>query len=236
MRWTSSSPRSRPRSTRWPRAGDHQLSFDEWNVWYHSHSQDREIEDWALAPPRLEDAYTMEDALVVGGMLISLLNHCDRVRIGCLAQAVNVIAPILTVTGGPAWRQSIFHPFAQASAMARGMVLKSLVQSPLYDAGDRQGIPVLKSACVWHPERRELVVLAVNRSLDTPVALELDLRAFPAFARATHTVLQHPDLKAVNTVTAPNTVQPRLGLPCTVDSTPAFELAPASWNVIQLQG
>ena len=48
----------------------------------------------------------MEDALLVGGMLITMLNHCDRVKIACLAQTVNAIAPIMTRKGGGAWRQA----------------------------------------------------------------------------------------------------------------------------------
>ena len=57
----------------------------------------------------------MEDALAFGGACISLLNHADRVKAACLAQLVNVIAPIMTETGGPAWRQTIFYPFAHFS-------------------------------------------------------------------------------------------------------------------------
>lgn len=75
------------------------LSFDEWNVWFHSNGADRRVEPWSVAPPLLEDIYTMEDALLVGSMLLSLLRRSDRVKIACLAQLVNVIAPIMTVTG-----------------------------------------------------------------------------------------------------------------------------------------
>ena len=70
----------------------------------------------------------MEDALAFGGACISLLNHADRVKAACLAQLVNVIAPIMTETGGPAWRQTIFHPFAQMSRLGRGRVLRAQVE------------------------------------------------------------------------------------------------------------
>lgn len=74
------------------------LSFDEWNVWYHSNNVP--YERWSYAPPRLEDIYNFEDALLVGSMMITLLRHCDRIKIACLAQLVNVIAPIFTEDGG----------------------------------------------------------------------------------------------------------------------------------------
>ena len=79
------------------------LSFDEWNVWYHSNGRDQKYYDsrvWREAPPLLEDDYTFEDALLVGSMLITLLRHADRVKVACMAQLVNVIAPIMTRAGG----------------------------------------------------------------------------------------------------------------------------------------
>ena len=89
---------------------------------------------WPVAPDILEEVYTMEDALAFGGACISLLNHADRVKAACLAQLVNVIAPIMTETGGPAWRQTIFCPFAQWSNHGRGRVLRATVDCPSYDA------------------------------------------------------------------------------------------------------
>ena len=93
------------------------LSLNEWNVWYRTRRPfDYRVQPgWETSPPVLEEVYTVEDALAVGGVLISLVNHADRLRSTCLAQFVNVIAPIMTETGGPAWRQTIFHPFAQMS-------------------------------------------------------------------------------------------------------------------------
>ena len=93
------------------------LSFDEWNVWYRTrrNRQERVKPDWPVAPEILEEPYNMLDALTFGGACISLINHADRVKAACLAQLVNVIAPIMTETGGPAWRQTIFYPFADFS-------------------------------------------------------------------------------------------------------------------------
>ena len=66
----------------------------------------------------------MADALVVGCLLITLLRHADRVKVACLAQLVNVIPPIRTLDGGPAWRQTSFFPFMHASRFGRGTVLR----------------------------------------------------------------------------------------------------------------
>ena len=112
------------------------LSFDEWNVWYRTRRtpEVRVRPGWPVAPPILEEIYNVEDALVFGGMCIALLNHADRVKAACLAQLVNAIAPIMTQTGGPAWRQTIFWPFAQFSNLGRGRVLRAQIDSPTYAA------------------------------------------------------------------------------------------------------
>jgi alpha-N-arabinofuranosidase len=104
-----------------------QLSFDEWNVWYHSNEADSKLEPWSIAPAQLEDHYTFVDALVVGCMLITLLKNSDRVRIACLAQLVNVIAPILTAPGGSAIQQTIYYPFLHASLYGRGKAMRLLI-------------------------------------------------------------------------------------------------------------
>ena len=80
------------------------ISFDEWNVWYHSKVQDREIlggaKGWPHAPRLLEDIYNFEDALQVGCILNTFIRRSDVVKIACIAQLVNVIAPIMTEPGG----------------------------------------------------------------------------------------------------------------------------------------
>ena len=98
------------------------LSLDEWNVWYKAHTpSDLRKPGWPQAPRLIEEVYNFEDALIVGGVLITLMNNADRVKAACLAQLVNVIGAIMTEPGGPAWRQTIFHPFSQAARSATAM-------------------------------------------------------------------------------------------------------------------
>ena len=211
------------------------ISFDEWNVWNATDRGKPKIEDWSVAPPLLECVYNAEDALVVGGMLIQLLNHCDRVKIACQAQLVNVIGLIMTQTGGPAWRQSIYWPFLHASRFGRGTALRQVVESPTYDAKDWPAAPVLTSAAVLDEETGALTIFAVNRSLDEPLALTVELRAFKKLAVAEWLVLRHDDLKAVNSADAPDNVAPAAADGAAVrGSKLTAELPPASWNVIRL--
>ncbi|WP_202914601.1 arabinosylfuranosidase ArfA [Paenibacillus antri] len=212
------------------------LSFDEWNVWFHSHESDKKLEPWQVAPPQLEDVYTMEDALVVGCMLISLLKHADRVKMACLAQLVNVIAPIMTQNGGPAWAQTIYYPYLHASVYGRGQALVPLVRSDKYDTKDITDVPYLESVAVHNEESNEVTIFAVNRHLEESLAFEADLRSFGACNLIEHLVLENDDLKAVNTASAPDNVRPHANGNASVDGSRVLAtLGKASWNVIRLR-
>ena len=214
------------------------LSFDEWNVWYHSNEQDKEIwkrEKWGRALPLLEDIYNFEDALLVASMLLTLLRNADRVKIACLAQLVNVIAPIMTRNGGGCWAQTIYYPFMHASQYGRGTVLKAVVQSPVYDCSDYEGVPTIDTAATLSDDG-SVTVFCVNRDLSEPCLLDLDLRSFGDLRMTDHIVLHHDDVKAINTEENPFNVAPA-PLPLTeLDSGRAqIPIPPLSWNVLRFQ-
>lgn len=213
------------------------LSFDEWNVWYHSNEQDQEVwkrDKWNRALPLLEDIYNFEDALLVGSMLITFLRNADRVKVACLAQLVNVIAPIMTRNGGGAWAQTIFWPLMHASAFGRGTALRPLVQSPVYDCSDYEKVPLVDATATLDDEGN-VTVFAVNRDMTEDIELLCDLRAFGDLRSGGHIVLHHDDVKAVNTEDNPMNVAPAQGMGGTVDGGRLKIILPAlSWNVIRL--
>ena len=213
------------------------LSFDEWNVWYHSRQQDEETwkrDKWGDALPLLEDIYNFEDALLVGLMLITLIRNSDRVKIACLAQLVNVIAPIMTEKGGGCWAQTIYWPFLHASLYGRGTALRTLVESPHYDCRSREKVPFVDAVAVRNEDG--VTVFCVNRDMEEDCALSLDLRGFPALRIEEHILLHHDDVSAVNTSAAPDTVAPSKGPGGEMDGARATLRIPAlSWNVIRLK-
>lgn len=212
------------------------LSFDEWNVWFHSNEADKKLEPWQVAPPQLEDIYTMEDALVVGTMLITLLKHADRVKIACLAQLVNVIAPIMTQNGGAAWAQTIYYPYMHGSVYGRGYVLNPAVSCPVYDSKEFNDVPVLEAAAVANEENEELTIFAVNRDLEDVLQLECDIRSFDGYQVVEHIVLEHENIKAANTADNPYNVTPHNSGDAKVDGgRVTASLSKLSWNVIRLR-
>ena len=223
------------------------LSFDEWNVWYRTRRRtaNRTRPGWPVAPPILEEIYDMQDALTFGGACISLLNHADRVRAASLAQLVNVIAPIMTETGGDAWRQTIFWPFAQMSNFGRGTVLRAIVESETYSTAyhDPRGptdppiplpaVPYLKCAAVHTSEGVSLFLL--NRDLSQPMRLTVELTGFDGLRVIDAQTLHDPDLKATNTSDAPDRIAPaRLDGVTISGSTLSAELPAASWTLLRL--
>lgn len=213
------------------------LCYDEWNVW--DTGSDGPFDAWDEAPPLAETRYTMLDALCVGAMLVTLLNHCDRVKIACQAQLVNVLGPIMTRTGGPAWRQTIFHPFAQASRFARGgRVLRAVPAEAASYAADGADVPTVAAAVIRDGDGGGATVLAVNRNLAAAETLAVEFRTFGRLAPVEHNLLAHQDLTAINDEAAPDRVAPRRADASAVridGQTISVALPPASWNVVRLR-
>lgn len=211
------------------------LSFDEWNVWYHSNDADKKIERWSIAPPQLEDIYNFEDALLVGGMLITFLKHADRVKMACLAQLVNVIAPIMTSNGGGTWRQTIFYPFMHVSNFGRGYALNPIISTPVYDSKNYTDIPVLEATAVFNEEKEELTIFALNKDMTDTLSFECDVRDFEGYRVLEHIVLHNDDVNAVNTEANPFNVMPNnAGDAKNTNGIVTANLTNLSWNVIRL--
>jgi alpha-N-arabinofuranosidase len=193
------------------------LSFDEWNVWYRARGGRFANGERRLAPPLLEEVYNLEDALLVGGFLNTLLRQSERVRVGCLAQIVNVIAPLVT-SETSVLRQSIYYPYAWALQYARGRVLDLQVESetyPIRAAGLRPDfarddrVPFVDLAATLDPGNGELCLLVLNRDLAAERELVLDCRGFSPTRVLASETLTGADLKAANTFERPTLVAPR---------------------------
>ncbi|MBG0560088.1 arabinosylfuranosidase ArfA [Actinoplanes aureus] len=213
------------------------LSFDEWNVWYLSRFQNAPLPDeWKVAPRVIEDQYNVADAVVVGNLLISLLRHSDRVTAACQAQLVNVIAPIMTEPGGPAWRQTIFYPFSRTAALAKGDVLEVAVETPTYETAKYGVADVVDAVATHDPATGDVVLFAVNRDQEQPVELAVDLSGFGAgLTVAEAWTLTDDDVRAANTMDDPERVTLRPITEVSVDGDAATVVLPRiSWSVVRL--
>ncbi len=204
------------------------LSWDEWNVWYKDMTMDGQ---WTRAPHLIEEVYNLEDALVVAQWLNVFLRRSKVLKIGCLAQLVNVIAPILTRPDG-LLKQSIYYPFQLFRQHAAGVALDALVKCPSYETKAYGAVPVLDVSASYNQENGDWAVFVVNRRQDAAEAVELNLRGL-AGSRVQVVQVAGTDPKAANTYEQPNQVVsvPLAPQPLT-DGKLTLNLAPLSFTVI----
>ncbi|TFV84992.1 alpha-N-arabinofuranosidase [Microbacterium sp. dk485] len=219
------------------------ISFDEWNVWYQEGLQTDDqphlvARQWREHPRLIEDTYSVTDAVVVGTFLHSLLRHGDRVRIANQAQLVNVIAPIRSEENGPAWRQTIFWPFARIAQLARGRILRLAVESSQLATTKFGDVDAVDAAATWDEQSGRAALFLANRSLDEEASVTLEVRGLGVTGVRDAEVLTLPeggDRHAANTQDAPDTVGlvplRSVGLE---DGTLRATLPPLSWAVVQL--
>jgi alpha-L-arabinofuranosidase len=218
---------------------DVKISFDEWNVWYHERKNDSErMKNWGWphAPVLLEDIYNFEDVLQVGCILNTFIRRSDLVRLACIAQLVNVIAPIMTAPGGPAWKQTIYYPFQFASRYGRGTALQLDVQSPSYTADVAANVSYLDISGVHDHDAGTLTFFAVNRNGSESIDTKISLEGFGTAKSVEHTLIKHDDLEATNTENNPENVKPTIkGGAQLRDNTLSVTLPEYSYSMIRVQ-
>ena len=209
------------------------LSFDEWNVWYRERSGDAVNGHEQEAPHLLEEIYNLEDALLVGGFVNTLMRNANRVRIACLAQLVNVIAPIMTNENG-FYRQTIYYPYVWALHYAKGNVMDLLVESPRYEVNGIGEVPYVDVSATMDPNSGTTALFILNRDLQNSHVINLDFQAAAPTRLSTSQTLTGNDLKAVNGFDAPQRVAPQsLVKPKLERGKATIEVPARSYTVLQ---
>ena len=218
------------------------LSFDEWNVWYRARRGAAVDGNRGFAPKLLEEVYNLEDALLVGGFINSLLRQSERVRIACLAQIVNVIAPLVT-NERSVLRQSIFYPYAWALQHASGRVLDLAVESETYaiageglqrDFARDDQVPFVDVTVTFDPKDGHACVLMLNRDTEAERELTLEWRDPTPTRVLVCETLTGPDVKALNTFEQPQVVVPRTLEAPQAGARMTFKLPARSYSVARI--
>jgi alpha-N-arabinofuranosidase len=209
------------------------LSFDEWNVWYRTTRGDAVDGHRQEAPHLLEEIYNLEDALLVGGLINSLLRNADRVKLACLAQLVNVIAPIMTDTNG-LFQQTIYYPYSWALQLARGAVLNLLVESSTYEVSGLDPVAYVDAAASYDPSSGKLSLFILNRDLAKSHDVEVVWEDRAPARVITANLLTGDDLKASNSFAAPQRIAPQsFAVPTASGGKSKFEVPARSYTVVQ---
>ena len=211
------------------------IAFDEWNVVRPGAGDRKEDDLWTVGRRLAELEYDVADAVVFGGLMATLINHADRVRIGCLAQTVNILAPIMTEPGGSAWRQTIYHPFALTSQHGRGAALRVAQDSDSVATSTRGDVDCLVAAGVWDEESGRLNLFLINRDPDRVLDTTVDLTAFGPVSIEEALSIHSDDSTLANTAQEPDAV-----VPVALDGVDLEKgkirasLPPMSWNLVRV--
>lgn len=211
------------------------ISFDEWNVWYRAQNENDKVEKWQIGPAYNEEIYNFEDALMVGEMLITMLRHADRIKIACLAQLVNVIAPIMTENGGRIWKQTIYYPYLHASLFGRGAAMDIKIDAPKFDTTNYMDVSALDGIAVESEEKDYLTFFLLNRGTEN-LEVACNLRDYPNSKVEEMIAMTCDDFKAGNDAEHPDKVVPYKSNAYELkDDQLTVSIKPYSWNVVRVK-
>jgi alpha-N-arabinofuranosidase len=209
------------------------LSLDEWNVW--QLTAHKNPENWEIAPKVIEDEFTIADAVVVGNLLISILRRTDRVKLACIAQLVNVIAPIRTEPDKEAWRQTIFFPFAYTARYGKGKTLITRIDSEILETKRYGSVQTIDAITTYDETAGQVAIFIVNRSLTQSNSTSIQLSGFKDIELLDQATIADQDLTKSNGIENPTNVSPDTSKTASIQGEYiSIELAPASWQVIHV--
>ncbi len=209
------------------------LSLDEWNVWYIKHMDTKR---WQWAPAIAEDVYSLMDALVVGGLLTTIVNNADRVKMACLAQLVNALAPIHTQPNGRVLKHTTYYPFQQVSQFGRGSVYKNNLRCDSIPTNKYGHVPELATLSTFDENSGEFAFFVLNTNIDDDIELLLSIEEFGELQCIDQQVLSGDDLFAVNSFESPEKVIPKKQTSTQTSGTEfVLALAKASWTMVRFK-
>ena len=222
--------KARNRSSR-----DVYLSWDEWNIWYKTHKTEEMRGGWTEAPHLIEEIYNLEDALVAAQWLNVFLRKADVLKIACLAQIVNVIAPILT-TQDAMLKQTIYYPLLLFSQMAHGNSLDLTVDAPMYATKQFGDMPLLDVSAAHDARAAANSIFIVNRSQTERLPLVIHWQDVNPSRITSAQQLSGTDPKAANSWENPNRLVSRpLYAPRIMDGKAELTLPPLSFTALRVK-
>ena len=203
------------------------VCVDEWIIWDRDRRDDPQSR-WTAGRHLLEQDFSMLEAALAGELFSMFHNHADVVKLACVAQSVNAIAPIRTAPGGRLWKQTVFYPFSLTSRYGRGVALKLELSPEILDC--------LYMSAIWNPDGSELVVFLTSRRLDSPVFFRCPLAGFEPAGIVEAVTLSAADCRAVNTETHSPVVPHEFGEIRLSRDGVSGTLEPGSWNMVRISG
>ena len=183
----------------------------------------------------IEEIYNLEDALVVAQWLNVFLRKADVLKIACIAQIVNVIAPIMT-TRNAMLKQSIYYPLMHFSQMASGNSLDLLVESPRYQTKQFGDMPLLDVSSAHDEAAGANTIFIVNRSLTEQMPVEINWQDVKPKRITSAHQLSGTDPKSHNSWDNPNQITAQaIHAPKIIDGVAQMSLPPLSFTALGVE-
>ncbi|MDQ4077482.1 MAG: alpha-L-arabinofuranosidase, partial [Chloroflexota bacterium] len=176
------------------------LIVDEWGTW-HQPTPGRN-------PKFLWQQNTLRDALVAAVTLDIFNRHADKVAMANIAQTVNVLQALLLTENGQTITTPTYHVFDLYQTHQDAQAVRTIFGAPeiayTSDGAEQRLFGLAGSASL---QDRILTLTVVNPHIGEPVEAAVRLYGDAMVVEGRETVLTHPDIHALNTFEAPNTVR-----------------------------
>ncbi len=175
-------------------------------------------------------------------VLLTLLRHADRVKIGC---ATHGLADLCETDREHVWRGASYYPFTQMMRCAGGTALTPVLTCEKYDVAGYAiddmnqyegfaNVDYIQSAAALNAEENELNVFVLNADTEEAHEFTLDVRGFEGWAFAGHSALYADAPGLRNSFEAPDQLLPRNVVDSRCDRGLCTAVLPKlSWNVFR---
>ena len=181
------------------------MIVDEWGNWF-------DVEP-GTNPGFLYQQNTMRDALVAGVTLNIFNKHCDRVKMACIAQLVNVLQSVILTEGAKMVKTPTYHVFHMYRYHQGAQLLDSFLDENK-EAGDGEyRVPALQESVSVSEDGTVNVTLA-NLSVSDAQEVEVEFAALSPQKVSASIVTQ--SMNAYNTFDEPEKVKEEAFTACTI--------------------
>lgn len=194
-----------------------------------------------MDPPH-ERRYEMLNALGLTSVLLCLIRHADRVKIGCMTGGIR---GAIAFNGQNTWNAATYYPYYQLRHYAKGTAILPAVEAPTFtsegynidnfhEADTYENVSYLDVAASHQKETGEAAIFLINRNWEEPMEIELDVRGFEGYHLVEHQEMYSEDLNATNTY-GREMIKPVQNLETKMENGKIYLTAKKlSWNMIRL--
>lgn len=185
------------------------ISYDEWNIWHRDPKFINEnrfsgSKEWLASDPRIECIYDFKDVILFSNMLNTLIRNSDVVKLACVCQGVNCIAPIITRSDGKMFKQTIYYPYQFAGNYLKGEYVPVAYETGKIQSDSFGEYDMLNIVSTLNGNYR--AILAINNSETENAEVEFE---FPRIVRENFSQIMKASPEDSNGFDEPERVVPK---------------------------